>query len=129
MYLEGIASPLYNRGPTQGDDNRDMNGHRKVLRLRSAFALRRQGSDFMIDTNAEAIREAELKELRSAHFRRLLIRALDEGLVVELLRDAGFHVPGSALGTLAIQWLRPLWLRSRRATARALRLLSFRLAA
>jgi len=54
----------------------------------------------MIDTNADAIREAELKELRSAHFRRLLIRALDEGLVAELRPDAGFHVPGSALETL-----------------------------
>jgi hypothetical protein len=61
---------------------------------------------------SSAIREAELKELRSAHFRRLLIRARDEGLFVGLRRDAGFHVTESALETLATYWLRPLWLRS-----------------
>lgn len=83
----------------------------------------------MADTLAEAILEAELKELRSAHFRRLSIRARGEGLFVGLLRDAGFRVPESALETPATQWLRPLWLRSRRAAAHALRSLSFRLAA
>lgn len=47
----------------------------------------------MADTIAEALREADLRDIESGDFRRLVNCAIAEGLLAGLLRDAGYRPP------------------------------------